>query len=840
MKRLLNKRFLLRELVHGRRHGLLFILCVALSLTTMTALNGFKGGVNRSLFEDARELHGGDIILHSHYPFSPALRSEVDKLVEEKRVAAVKTHRFYSVVMGAGGDATDATLLSEIKIVDEGFPLYGRVELASGEPLRTVLKSGTTVVAEDVLKRLDLQVGDFLKVGKEELRIADTVLYESDSPVNILNFGPRVFVSDADLEAVDLVRTGSRVHYEVLLRVAQESDLAEIYSQLQSKVLVGQERVETFRDAGSRVKRFFDNLLFFLSLISIFTLLLAGLGMQSCLTALVRQKEKTIAVTRTVGATSGFLYRHYLVLVLLQGLAGAVLGVGLGVVIGLYLPTLFEGLLPVQGETAISFTDLGEGLLLGFVVVLLFTFLPLYRLRNIKPVAIFRSDKNASGRDMVFYLVVAAGIALITLLVIRQLEDRFTGLMFMGGILVLITAIAVAAHLLMKSATALKIRALSMRQALRSMTRAGNATRSIIVTLASALTLLFAIYLVEHNLQSAYVESYPEDAPNLFCIDIQPDQREGFSAFFEEEPELFPIIRARLIAINGEQIRREEELKKKSDNFAREFNLTYREYLLEDEVLSRGEELFTSNKDGGVDLQVSILDTVTEMGDIGLGDILLFNIQGVELEARVTSVRSRTKSMLYPFFYFVFPGEYLKEAPQTFFSAVQVDQEEIAGLQRRILRQYPNISFINVSKAAEDIGVLMEKLTAIVNFFASFSLLAGGLILVSSILATRLARTREAVYYKILGGKKGFVYTVFIWENGLIGLFSAAVALVLAHCGSWALCHYLFDIPYDPDFVASVLLALMTVVVVILTGFLSSLNIVGQKPARFLWENGNG
>jgi putative ABC transport system permease protein len=837
MKKLLNRRFLLRELIHGRRHGLLFILCVALSLTTMTALNGFKGGVNRSLFEDARELHGGDIILHSHYPFSSSLRSEVEKLAEEGKVVAATTHRFYSVVLGG---SQDRTLLTEIKIVGNTFPLYGRIELASARPLNAVLQSGTTVVADDVLKRLDLQVGDILQVGKENLRIVDTVLYESDSPVNILNFGPRVFISAADLEAVDLVRTGSRVHYEILLQVKDEKDLAGIYAHLQSKVLPGQERVETFRDAGSRVKRFFDNLLFFLSLISIFTLLLAGLGMQSCLTALVRQKEKTIAVTRTVGATSAFLYRHYLVLVLLQGLVGALLGVGLGIALGSYLPTLFEGLLPIQGETAISFADLGEGLLLGFVVVLLFTFLPLHRLRNIKPVAIFRSDKQGSAKDIVFYVVVAAGIALITLLVIRQLEDKLIGLAFMGGIVVLITVITFAAHLLIKSAVMLKIRNLSLRQAVRSMTRAGNATRSIIVTLASALTLLFAIYLVENNLQGAYIESYPEGAPNLFCIDIQPDQREGFSAFFEEQPELFPIIRARLVAINGEPVEREEELKKKGDNFAREFNLTYRDYLLEDEVLSRGESLFLQNRDGEVALQVSILDTVTEMGDVGMNDILLFNIQGVEVEARVTSVRSRTKSMLYPFFYFVFPGTYLEEAPQTFFSAVQVDKSEIAALQSRILQKYPNISFINVSKAVEDIGVLLEKLTAIINFFASFSLLAGGLILVSSILATRLARTREAVYYKILGGRKRFVYQVFVWENGLIGLFSAGVALLLAHCGSWALCHYLFDISYDPDFFASLTLAAMTVVVVILTGFVSSLNIVGQKPARFLWENGNG
>ncbi len=370
------------------------------------------------------------------------------------------------------------------------------------------------------------------------------------------------------------------------------------------------------------------------------------------------------------------------------------------------------------------------------------------------------------------------------------------------------------------------------------MTRLGNATRSIIITLASALSLLFAIYLVEHNLHVTYIESYPEDAPNLFMLDIQKNQQDDITALLPGKPELFPIIRARLSAINGTPINRDEELKKKRDNFAREFNLTYRKYLLEDEVVAEGKTLFQDQDSDR--LQVSILDNVVSMGDLRLGDVLLFNIQGVEVEAEVVSIRSRTKSMLYPFFYFVFPGDYLKDAPQTLFGAVTVEKENIAALQTKILQKYPNISFINVSETAEDIEVLMLKLSSIVNFFASFSILAGGLILISSILATRLARIRESVYYKVLGSTTTFVYKVFIYENGIIGLCSAVIALIIAHCGSWAICHYLFEIDYSPNFFASLMLIVATVVFVVCTGLMSSLAIVRQKPARFLREHGNG
>ncbi len=837
IKTAFNRKFLLRELVHGWRHSLLFVLCVMLSLMTMSALNSFKDGVNRSVFRDARQLQGGDIILHSHYPLSPGLTDKVALLKErDQSIASTMIHEFYSVVRSAG---RQSTLLADIKVVDEHFPLYGKVELGSGGQLRERLQPGTTIVAEDVLTRLGLERGDVLQIGSGGLRIVDTVVHESDSPVSVLNFGPRVFVAAADLDVIDLVGKGSRIKYEMLLALPEGSDLQAVAAGLRDEAIAGQERVNTFREEGSGVKRFFDNLLFFLSLIAIFTLLLAGLGMQSCLTALIRQKQETIAVVRSVGAGTAFLYRHYVCMVLGLGLVGALLGLGAGVALAHALPMLFRGLIPVQGTTSVAMVDLGEGLLLGLTVVLLFTFLPLYRLRNIKPVAIFRKENVSSRRDGVFYLTIVIAAAAIAVLITAQLEDTRLGLLFTAAVLAFIAAISLVANLLVKMALRLNLQTLSLRQALRSMTRAGNASRSVIITLASALSLLFVIYLMEHTLHDTYIESYPANAPNLFSLDIQLDQRQGFVEFFEEKPQLFPIIRARLQAINGEAINRSEELRKKRDNFAREFNLTYRDGLLEDEQLQEGENLFTGAGSGDM-LDVSILDTVAQMGDIDMGDVLLFNIQGVEVEARVVSIRTRTKSKLYPFFYFVFPGDTLRDAPQTFFSAVNMEKDKIAALQSRIVERYPNISFINISETAEDLEVLMGKLSRIVNFFASFSMAAGGLILVSSILATRLERTREAVYYKILGGRKSFVYRVFLYENSLIGVFSAGVALVVAHTGSWALCRYFFEIEYIPYVSATATLVLATVFLVVFVGLLSSLSIVRQKPARFLRENGGG
>lgn len=828
---MINSRFLWREMLGARRQAAVFILCVALSITSLVAVNSFRRDVHLAISGDARALHGGDVIVHSHYDFSPGLLSAVNGLgtaVQEK----LRTWEFYSVVRSE----QETSLFANILAVEPGYPLYGEVVLDSGKDFVRQLRPGGAIVARDLLVRLELEVGDILRVGKASLVIVDVVERESTRPVDVFNFGPRVFVAAADLDSLDLVRKGSRVEYELLLRLAEDQDLEATAARLGGAAIEGQERVATYRNARSGLKRFFDNLLFFLSLISIFTLLLAGIGMQSSLAALLAQKEKSIGIIRALGATRRFLFTHYLLLVLLYGFVGSCLGVAAGMGVKWFLPTLFAGMIGPEYLRGLGVLDILEGMVTGFFVVSFFTFLPLYRLREVKPIIIFRQENGRASRGTVYYLALAAGLVLLTLLVIRQLEEVKTGIYFVlgaGGLILVVTLLARLALLLLAR---MRIARLTLRQAQRSLLRPGNSTRPVVVTLASALSVLLAIFLVEYNLHGSYVSSYPPGAPNLFVIDIQPQQRDDVRQLLGEDVQLHPIIRARLRAINDEPVKRGERRSRFSDTLTREFSLTYRDSLLDDEVVLEGGALYRPGTAKDVPLQVSILDTVAEMGDMRLGDILEFNIQGVQLKAEVTSIRGRTKSMLYPFFYFVFPSKYLEKAPQTLFAAVHVDKESIGGMQKRLVAAYPNVSIVNVAETAEQLGEVMGRLSMIVTFFSLFSILAGTLIIISSVLATRLERVREAVYYSMLGGRSRFVISVFLVENVVLGLVSSLLAVVLAQGGSWALCHYLFDIQYDPAWIASLALVVATLALVVAVGMISSWSIIRQKPIAFLRE----
>lgn len=829
----MNIRFLFREIQHSKSQAVVFVLCVTLSLVSIVAINSFRHDVRQSIVSDVRGLHGGDIIVHSHYEFSQPLQQELDTLAGQPGMERVRTWEFYSVARREDGRDS---LLSNIKAVEQGYPLYGEVELVSGRDFSAVLQPGKAIVAAPLLQRLDLAVGERLLLGESSFEIVDVISRESLRPVDFFNFGPRIFVSADDLEQMDLVKKGSRVNFETLVKVADAGRIDSIVASLQDKTVFGQERVATSTTANSGVKRFFDNLLFFLSLVSVFTLLLAGIGMQSSLAALLRQKEKSFAILRSLGATGAFLLRHYLLLVFILSAIGCALGIFSGLLLEKSFTRLFAGLLPDNIVLGGTIFDVLEGIGLGIMVVGFFTFLPLSRIKNIKPAAVFRKDSDPGLPARGLFVLIACGVILLTGLVVRQLEDVRIGLYFIGGVLALIAVISILIGTMLALLSRVVIAALPLRQAARSLLRRGNATRTIVVTLASALAVLMTIYLVEDNLHGTYISSYPADAPNLFCLDIQKDQQQGFLELVGEDVQLFPIIRARLTSINGKMINRKEEAKKRGDSLAREFNLTYREQLLDDELLVQGGSLFGKEPLAKGMVPVSILDSVAEMGDMKIGDGLLFNIQGVPLQAQVSSIRSRNKSMLYPFFYFVFPEKSLQAAPQNFFGALKVEKEKISEMENTIVNRFPNISTINVSETAVELDKIMQKLSTIINFFASFSLLAGALILISSVFATRMARMKEAVYYKVLGADSRFVLQVFFLENLQLALLSGGCALLVAQTGSWGLCHFLLDIAYDPNWLTSLLMLGLTVCLVVSLGLLSSLSILRQKPVRFLRE----
>ncbi len=833
--------FIYRQITTSPKQTAVFIACVALSLVTLVSLGGFGESVNNSLLRDARKLLAGDIVVESSFPFSDGLERELARLQSEPGISMARTYEFISIIRAVSGEDT---LLSELKVVESGYPFYGEVQLASGRRFDAVLTGGQVVVGQDLLDRLSLETGSQIRIGALTLTIADVVLSEPDQPVDFFNLGPRIFLSASDLEGTGLIRPGSRVRYHALLQVPDENRLDAVAAALAAAADPQQEQVDTFRTNQSTLQIFFEDFLTFLNLIGIFTLFLAGIGIQSSLSSFIRGREDTIAILRTLGAGGGFIIRQFFLVALLLGLIGTVAGLLLGVLLQLLFPVLFAPFLPPQVEFILSLRAIGEGSLLGFFVVTIFTLIPIYQIQALKPRFVFRKESVAIYKGWFYYAALALILLFLTGMTYRFLRNLERTAYFAAGLVILILVIAFLAQAVLFFLRRRKIRALVFRQAVRGLFRPRNATASIIVTLGASLAVLFTIYLSERNLDATLVQAYPPDAPNVFILDIQPDQREAMRELLGDEPSFVPIVRARIRTVNGVEFSPPGDGEQdgapgggpdgapRLDGF---FPVTYRDSLLPYERLVDGAGMF-SEETGTA--QISISDDLLAAFPFSLGDLIEFDVQGVLLQAQVTSIRSiqQEQAGMAPRFSFVFREKDLIRAPQTIVTAISVPEPEIPAFQNQLIARFPNLTVINISAAIDTLAELVGDITTVARFFMIFSIVAGVLIIISSVLATRFARIQESVYFKVLGAKRRFVLRVFALENVFIGLLSAVMALLLSQVASWLLVTEVFELDYQPYWGSTLLLVVFTVLLVSSVGLLASTSILRKKPITFLRE----
>ena len=827
---MIRGKFTMHEIERSSRQVGVFCLCVALSLASLTVFSGFSKSVSRILSMNAKKLQAADIIVHSHEKLSTELENAISALVWQKKIERCRYWEFYSMVRTMDDRAS---ALCQLKVVEKGYPFYGKIVLKSGRPFDDVLTRGQIIVEQSLLDRLGVGIGDSLKIGYTTLTIRDVVVSEPDRPANVFSFGPRVFVSSRDLDALNLIRTGSRITYVTLIKVADGRQINVIARRLRQAANPDQEHVDTYWTARTRVKRFLDNFVFFLKLVGILILIVAGIGIQNTLTAIFDEKQRTIAIMKTIGATYRQITRHFMPVVILPALVGTVLGLTAGIIFQQGLARLLSAFFPPDMPFTVAWNGIFESMALGVAVVALFTFVPLYRLREIRPVAIFRKETPVAHKRWPMAVPAMGFVIFFFGLVFRRMADFRFGFYFVAGLGTLILVTWIFTRILLWTLERLHIREMVVRQAIKGLFRKGGATRSVIVTLTVSLSVILAIFLLERNLDSTYVKSFPADAPNLFIIDIQPSQKAAFAKFIARPLTFYPIVRARVTAINGKPIDRRAERAKHRDNLARTFNLTYRNHLLKDEKIIQGSGLFRDDWTGP---QVSVLDTVVEMHKMGVGDFIQFDIQGVPLKARISSIRTRTTDTLGPYFYFVFQEKTLKSAPQTIFTALRVEKQKIGILQSHIVKRFPNVSIIDLSETLHIFARMTAQLSKIIQGFGILSIAGGILILISGVFATRAERITESVYYKILGAGKAFIRKVFSIEIFIVGLISGMLALVMSQTGVFLICRFSLDIAYHPFLLSCSLIVGGAILLILGVGIVSTGPILEKKPVIYLRE----
>lgn len=821
-----------KELKFYKPQVFLFILCIVFSLTTFITVDSLKYSVEDYTIENSKTLAGGDIIFDSRREYIDNVTNYLNQLKENPKVTITNSKEFTAIAYSI---EKNDSLLIQARIVDENYPLYGEVEVEN-PPFN--LRNNTIVAAEGLFTYFNIEQGSKIKLGNHTFTLANKLVKEPDSTLNLFQLGPKVIIPQSNEEQLNLVGDRSRIEYKTLIKVEDELLREEIYTTLNT-IKGDREDVNLYNESNSSLERFITNFLFFIKLIIIFIILITGIGISSIIKSLFIDLRETIAIKKVLGETSNTTFKYYLTMILMLILSGFIISIIASFMAINYLPILFENILPDDIIITLSIFSIIKGAIIGLIIGLLFTYPTLHNLKFFKPLEIFRKNIPKTNRSMELkiYLII---FLIFSLFIFTELDDIRTSLYIIGGSLAFLILIFGLSYLALKSLKKIKEKQLplTIKLAMNSLFRPANKSLLIIFSIALSLTLIFSLSFLESNLQNNFVVSFPPDAPNLFIIDINPNIKENITQIVKQNITVYPMIRGNIVSVNNKPIEQLDKELGPGDSVTRTFSLTYGD-LLESETIKdtiEPNQIFSQNWNKEV-VQVSVLEEFAQRLGVGIGDRIVFNIQGVEIESEVVSIRDRLQEDIGAFFYFTFEEEVLKDAPQTIFATVRVDPQNVNKVQNDIIREFPAVTVIDAQKVARTVGDIISQLSSIVSFFTVLSLLGGLLILVSSIYATNLDRIKESVYYKLVGASKNLIRKVFILEYLIMGITCSLISIVFSYVITFLISTFIFDI----DFVFLPLEGLTYLITVIITitliGFLSIIKVVNKKPVEFIRNN---
>ena len=828
-------------------YPLLFLLAMVLSLSTYLTLDSIQQSVRDYVTDNQRALVGGDLILESKQAWTPQVLQKVEQFeaqsadqkvvydyqfnamissVSEPKAAQTLTQN--QVIHHAAAESAAHTLLARIKAVSSDYPLYGEVELASGKPLWQQLTPHSVVVETQVLTGLHLKIGDTVKIGEGLFTIADELVTEPDRPLTAFGFGARVLMADTDLAITGLMGQRSRVDYQIELA---GSEPAIVDERQQLEALLGdtsEVKITDANEADTSVTQVSDNVLMFLKLLVIAVLFLSAVALLSVVKAFVSLQQNANAIRRALGESISDIkhsyYRVFIAMAVLACLVSGLLSLGMLKVGAQYLTAI----LPPDVNLSIKLISLIKISIVALVITLLVVQHSLYSVMHTKPSAVLKQATTNSRQHPPIYwygLVLLASFGLMA----YEFGSLLNGLQVLGGMMLLAASFWLIGKGWLWLLATLASNGLfgkksgwMVRTAVHNLSRKGNQSGLFFVTLALSVSVLSMITLLNDSLNTQFVKAYPKDAPNLFFLDIQSDQHSALDSMIKAPITYYPVVRARVSEAGGVPAADIVVPQSEGDDPTRVFNLSYADSVMETEFITDAvhpNQLYAPldkmATEAGV-VPLSILDGAAKLLNMGLGDQVAFNIQGIEIVGQITSIRERYERGPSPFFYFLFQPEVLADAPQIQFATARVDSAQIPQLQTDLARKFPAITTIDGGAIAKQVQGYVSQMSRLVQVFTLLAIITGIMVLITSLLSTSQDRLRDSASFRLLGMQTADLYKINMLEIGLLGVSAGVFAVVLASATAYVLITEWFNLRFSVPWLSFGIGGLMLVAVLII------------------------
>ena len=836
-----------REGRGSRRRLALYMGSITLGVAALVAINSFRKNVTDAIGGQARELLGADLELSSRRPFDSTVTALLDSLGQ----AGVPLARVTSFASMALARNSGGTRLVEVRAVTPGFPFYGTMATDPPGAWPALQQGHRALVDPALLVQLRTAVGDTLAVGEARFVIAGTIVRSPGEIALRTAIGPRVYIPAADLAATQLLRRGSLARYLAYLKLQPPAAVQSFVDHSRATLRAHNVGYDTVAEREAELTRSLDILARYLGLVGLMALLLGGVGVASAVNVFAREKLPIAAVLRCLGAPQRTVFAIYLLQAAVMGFAGAAAGVALGVIVQWQLPRLLADFLPIAVAAGVDWRSVAAGLGIGVWVAVVFALLPLLSIRNVSPLAALRRDfepprTGAEPGRLIAYMALAASVVALS---VWQAPRARSGFAFAAGAAATTALLWASAALLSRAVRRFFPRgaAYVVRQGVANLFRPHNQTTAVTLAVGFGVFLIATLYVVQRNLLNQLrLDTGPHRA-NLVMFDIQQDQIAGVRAMLRQRAvttvQEAPIVTARIGAIDGRSVKQilADSAGRRRGHWAlqREYRNTYRDTLTASEQLVAGTWWHRAVTDDAVGAISVEQDLANELG-LRLGDRVTWDVQGVPVESRVTSLRHVTWARFEPNFFVVFqPGGVLDRAPQSFVVLAYVPGETArAELQRDLVLAYPNIAALDLTLVERTLDQVLGTVTLAIKFMALFSIASGLLVLAGAVATSRFQRLKESVLLKTLGATRRQIAQITMTEYAALGALAGLTGVLLAAAAGWALMRFFFDAPFRLPGVPLAALALAAAALTTLVGLANSWQLFGRPPLAVLRDMG--